>query len=281
MTIRELLKTARQRLEAAGVPDATVDAAWLLGAVLHMKSLEVQVKGDKTLTAEQEAAFEALLLRRIAREPLQYILGETDFMGLRFLTRPPVLIPRNDTELLCQKALERLMPGDRVLDLCTGSGAIAISLALLAKDISVDASDISPEALKLARDNAALHKANVNFMEGDLFDPWQGQRYDMICCNPPYIPSKELAGLQAEVRCEPMLALDGGDDGLDFYRRLIKQASQHLKGQGYLLLEMGDGQGTQLASMLAFDFNEILIYDDMAGLPRLVIARWKEKHALT
>ena len=281
MTIREQLKTARLRLEAAGVPDAAVDAAWLLGAVLHMKALEVRVQGDKILKAEQETAFEALLLRRIAREPLQYILGDTDFMGLRFLTRSPVLIPRNDTELLCQKALERLRPGDRVLDLCTGSGAIAVRLAVLATGISVDASDISPEALLLARENAALHQANVNFLEGDLFAPWQGQQYDMICCNPPYIPSEELAGLQAEVRREPVLALDGGDDGLDFYRRLIKQAPQHLKGQGHLLLEMGDGQGIRLASMLAFDFNDILIYDDMAGLPRLLAARWKEKHALT
>lgn len=281
MTIREQLKTARLRLEAAGVPDAAVDAAWMLGAVLHMKALEVRVQGDKPLAAEQEAAFEALLLRRIAREPLQYILGDTDFMGLRILTRSPVLIPRNDTELLCLKALERLRPGDRVLDLCTGSGAIAVSLAVLSPGISVDASDISPEALLLARDNAALHQANVNFLEGDLFGPWHGQQYDMICCNPPYIPRGELSGLQAEVRREPMLALDGGDDGLDFYRRLIKQAPQHLKVQGHLLLEMGDGQGTRLASMLAFDFNEILIYDDMAGLPRLLAARRKEKHALT
>ncbi len=263
------------------MPDAAVDAAWLLGHVLHLKALEVQVRGDKSLDAQQQAAFEALVLRRAAREPLQYILGETDFMGLRFLVRSPVLIPRNDTELLCSKALERLRPGDRVLDLCTGSGAIAISLAILAPGITVDASDISPDALQLAGKNAAMHGANVNFREGDLFDPWQGQRYDMICCNPPYIPSGELAGLQAEVRREPMLALDGGDDGLDFYRRLIKQAPRHLKGQGHLLLEKGDGQSARLAWMLTADFSDIMIYDDLAGLERLLAARWKDKHGLT
>lgn len=280
MTARECLRRARLRLEEANVPDADIDAAWLLGSVLGTGRLETLALGGRALSAREEAAFETLLSRRLAREPLQYILGETDFMGRRFLARPGVLIPRNDTELLAQLALSRLFPGERALDLCTGSGILAVTLSLSVPEVQVDAADLSSKALALARDNAALHRANVNFLEGDLFSPCAGKCYDMICCNPPYIKSGDLPLLQEEVRFEPDMALDGGADGLDFYRRLAEHAPVYLVSGGRLVLETGDGQAEAVAALLLDDFDDIRIYDDMAGLPRAVAARRKEAHAL-
>lgn len=280
MTARECLRQARLRLEEAHVPDAEIDAAWLLGSVLGMGRLQTLALGDQPLTARQEEAFEALLCRRLTREPLQYILGETDFMGHRFLARPGALIPRNDTELLAGLALSRLRPGGRALDLCTGSGILAVTLALSVPGAQVDAADLSPRALALARDNAALHGANVNFLLGDLFSPCTGTCYDMICCNPPYIKSGDLPLLQEEVRFEPDMALDGGEDGLDFYRRLAGEAPSYLVPGGHMLLETGDGQAEDVAALLTDSFEDIRVYDDMAGLPRVVAARRKEAHAL-
>lgn len=280
MRIRDCLKDARARLEAAGVPDAAVDAGWLLAGVLRKSRLETLAMGDEPLSEEQRAAFEALLVRRLQREPLQYILGETEFMGRRFLARPGALIARNDTELLAGLALQRLPRGGRALDLCTGSGALAVTLALSAPGATVDAADVSEEALSLARDNARLHGANVNFLLGDLFAPCAGRRYAMICCNPPYIRRGELAGLQKEVRFEPALALDGGEDGLDFYRRIALGAPAHLIPGGWLLLEFGEGQAEAIERLLDPCFDEIRVYHDMAGLPRAMQARRKEAHAL-
>ena len=280
MRVRECLRQARLRLEEAYVPDPAIDAAWLMGKVLGLSRLETLARGDSRLDDEQQAAFEALLSRRLLREPLQYILGETDFMGRRFLARPGVLIPRNDTETLARRALECLPAGGRALDLCTGSGILAVTLALDAPGAAVDAADLSPEALSLARDNAALHGADVNFLEGDLFAPCAGKVYDMICCNPPYIKSGELPGLQAELRFEPDMALDGGPDGFLFYRRLAEEAPCCLIPGGRLLLEVGDGQAQEVSRMLEYSFEDIRVYDDMAGLARVVSARRKDAHGL-
>lgn len=280
MTVRECLRRARRQLSQALVPDADVDTAWMLGSVLGLSRLETISMGDSTLTEEQEAAFEALMARRLKREPLQYILGETDFMGRRFLTRPGVLIPRNDTEILAQLALEHLPAQGAVLDVCTGSGILAVTLALSISGVRVDAADLSPEALALARDNAALHGAHVNFLEGDLFSPCKGFAYGMICCNPPYIKSGNMAGLQAELGFEPDMALDGGPDGLYFYRRLAKEAPGYLTEGGWLLLEVGDGQAQDVAGLLGDSFDHIRVYDDLAGLPRAVAAQRKEVHAV-
>ncbi|NLD34469.1 MAG: peptide chain release factor N(5)-glutamine methyltransferase [Clostridiales bacterium] len=281
MTVRQALRDASARLAAAGVPDPDIDAAWLMGGVLSLTRLEVLARGAQALSDEEYARFEALMRRRLQREPLQYILGETDFMGLRLLTRPGVLIPRNDTEVLCEQALLRLRPGMRVLDLCTGSGAIAVSLKAHCPQALVWAGDIAPEAIALARENAALHGADVNFALGDLFAPFAGARYDMICCNPPYIPTGDLPALQAEVKREPRLALDGGGDGLNFYRRLLARAPLHLLPGGWLLLELGDGQADAVQRLAALDFEAVSVYDDAAMLPRTLAAQWKGTHAFT
>lgn len=281
MTVRQALRDASARLAAAGVPDPDIDAAWLMGGVLSLTRLEVLARGGQALSDEEHARFEALIRRRLQREPLQYILGETDFMGLRLLTRPGVLIPRNDTEVLCEQALLRLKPGMRVLDLCTGSGAIAVTLKVHRPQALVWAGDIAPEAIALARDNAALHGADVNFALGDLFAPFAGARYDMICCNPPYIPTGDLPALQAEVKREPRMALDGGGDGLAFYRRLLARAPLHLLPGGWQLLELGDSQADAVQRLAALDFEAVSVYDDAAMLPRTLAAQWKGTHAFT
>lgn len=273
MRLRERLRQAVHALRQADVPDPEVDAALLMGHVLSLSRLQVLVQGERPLDDGELAAFEALLVRRLHREPLQYVLGSAAFMGHELLVRPGVLIPRCDTEALAEQAIARLRPGQAALDLCTGSGAVAISMKLACPGAEVSASDLSPEALALARENAARLGAEIGFHAGDLFVPFAGRRFDLIACNPPYIPSGQLPGLQAEVRAEPPLALDGGPDGLDVCRRLFAQAPGHLKAGGWLLLEMGDGQEEALRALARPDFTDVAAYTDGGGLPRVLAAR--------
>lgn len=277
----QALGRATARLKQAGVPDAAHDAGWLMGAVLGCKRLEVLARASEPLSGDQAARFEQLIARRERREPLQYILGETQIMGHRLLCRPGVLIPREDTEALCLAALERLPPGGKALDLCCGSGAIALSLKLARPDASICASDISDQAVRLSRDNAALHGAAISVRQGDLLMPWQGQRFDLICCNPPYIASPLLQSAQPELHYEPALALDGGQDGLAFYRRLLAEAPGYLRAGGWLIMELGDGQLPTITHMAQVDFGPLCLYDDYAGLPRVAAAPWKGTHAFS
>ena len=239
MTIREALRLAAARLEQAGVPDADVDAAYLLASVLKEDTLAMRINGHRELAAPQRAAFDALCDRRAAREPLQYILGETEFMGLTFHVEPGVLIPRADTEILVEKALAWMKPGARVLDIGTGSGAIAVSLAKLGRQAQVTAVDVSDRALEIARQNAKRNGAAVEFVKSDCFSALKGRKYDMIVSNPPYISEDEMRGLMPEVTREPELALFGGADGLDFYRRISREAPEYLNEGGCLLFEIG------------------------------------------
>ncbi len=216
-----------------------------------------------------------MLARRAAGEPLQYILGEQDFFGLRFRVDGRVLIPRPETEILCEKALDflRTRPGMKALDLCAGSGALAVTLALRCPDAEVWACDISPDALEVAGENARRFGAAVRFAQGDLFAPLSGERFDLIVSNPPYVARSDLDKLQPEVRREPVLALDGGPDGLDFYRRIAREAPPHLHEGGRILLEVGAGQAEAVASMLAArNFLPDEILRDLSGIPRVVCA---------
>lgn len=274
-TIREVLREAAGRLAAAGVPDAAYDAAELLSRVMGESSLMLRAEAGRAVSSEQRAAYDALIARRAAREPLQYITGEAPFMGLTLGTAPGVLIPRFDTEALCQQALDRLRGGERVLDLCTGSGALAVALAALRPGIRVAAGDISPLAAALARENAARCGVSVDVRLGDLFAPFRGETFDMIVSNPPYIPAGQLAGLQEEVRREPALALDGGADGLDFYRRIIAEAPRYLAPGGWLLLEFGSDQAADVKALMARDFEEISVFADLDGHSRGAAGRRK------
>ena len=228
MTIREALREGTALLQKAGVPDADVDACLLLADLLKEDTLVLRIEGQRELSEEKQREFEALLARREKREPLQYILGKTEFMGLTFHVEPGVLIPRADTEIVCEQALMRLKPGARVLDIGTGSGALAISLAKLGKDVRVTAADISDAALAIAKGNAQRLSADVKFVKSDCFSALKGEKFDMIISNPPYISDEEMKGLMPEVLLEPHLALFGGEDGLDFYRKISREAPEYL-----------------------------------------------------
>jgi len=218
-----------------------------------------------TFPAALMPRLEELVSRRKSGEPLQYILGKWEFMGLPFYTRPCALIPRQDTETLCEEALS--IGGKTLLDLCCGTGCIGVSLAKLG-GFEVTFADISPDCLALARENAAINGVPGSFVLTDMFGNISGS-YDMICVNPPYIPTSELASLQAEVKREPVLALDGGADGLDFYRRISRDYAAHLNPGGALLMEVGAGQAADVAEM----FLKAEIIKDICGIERVVAVR--------
>ena len=273
MTIREALRLAAARLEQAGVPDADVDAAYLLASVLKEDTLAMRINGHRELAAPQWAAFDALCDRRAAREPLQYILGETEFMGLTFHVEPGVLIPRADTEILVEKALAWMKPGARVLDIGTGSGAIAVSLAKLGRQAQVTAVDVSDRALEIARRNAERNGAAVEFVKSDCFSALKGRKYDMIVSNPPYISEDEMRGLMPEVTREPELALFGGADGLDFYRRISREAPEYLNEGGCLLFEIGWLQKDAVSALVKAHIGEPFALRDYGQNWRVVGAR--------
>ncbi len=273
MTIREALRLAAARLEQAGVPDADVDAAYLLASVLKEDTLAMRINGHRELAAPQRAAFDALCDRRAVREPLQYILGETEFMGLTFHVEPGVLIPRADTEILVEKALAWMKPGARVLDIGTGSGAIAVSLAKLGRQAQVTAVDVSDRALEIARRNAERNGAAVEFVKSDCFSALKGRKYDMIVSNPPYISEDEMRGLMPEVTREPELALFGGADGLDFYRRISREAPEYLNEGGCLLFEIGWLQKDAVSALVKAHIGEPFALRDYGQNWRVVGAR--------
>ena len=273
MDVLTALRTAEKALQA--IPDPRLDAEYLLSWVLHVPRLNMLIQKQRELTEAERAAFFALVDRRQRREPLQYILGQQPFMGFSFRTDKRALIPRNDTETLCEEALKGLKRGARVMDLCTGSGAIAIAMKKLRPDLTVTATDISPDALALALENAAALQANVRFLSGDLFFPVQGETFDCIVSNPPYIPDFLRGKLQEEVNREPGLALFAGPDGLNFYRRIAREAPQYLTDGGVLLLEIGDGQFDPVKALLEKDFAPVTLICDMNGLPRVIRAERK------
>ena len=275
-TCRDALRAASGMLAQAGVPDPAVDAAFLLSHVTGTPHLLLCAEGWRELTQSQLDAYQALIDRRCQREPLQYILGTAQFMGVTLRAQPGALIPRNDTETLCEQALARMQGRERVLDLCTGTGALAIAIALQFPGAQVTAADISADALAVARQNIADTGARVTLRQGDLFAAAAGERFDIIVSNPPYITAEEMADLQPEVCREPALALYGGLDGLDFYRRIAREAPDYLSPGGWLLLEIGSAQAEAVSALLAERFEALAVYPDMQGLPRAVAARLRE-----
>ena len=270
MTIREALLQGAARLEQAGVPDARLDAELLLARVLSEDRLRMRLDGARPLTDGQRRAYDALLCRRQTREPLQYIEGEASFMGLSFRVAPGVLIPRQDTEILCEEALARMKPGARVLDIGTGSGALAVSLARLGRASQVTAVDVSDAALAIARENAQRLGAAVRFVKSDCFAALAGERFDLIVSNPPYIAREEMETLMPEVRCEPELALAGGEDGLDYYRRIAREAPAHLLPGGCLLFEIGWRQREAVSALLRESVGEPFSLKDYGDNWRVV-----------
>lgn len=285
MTIREALRRAQKRLAEAGVPDSDYDAQEMLARLLGEDRLLMRADGWRDVPQEALFAYEAMIERRAGREPMQYILGETEFMGLTFHVEPGVLIPRFDTEVLCEEALRRLGDGQaqgkrRVLDIGTGSGALAVSIAKLAPACEVTAVDVSDTALAVARGNAERLGAPVRFVKSDCFDALGAEKFDMVISNPPYIDGEEMKTLMPEVLREPELALYGGEDGLAFYRRISAQAAEHLLPGGWLLFEIGWRQKEPVEALLREYVGEPYALKDYGGNWRVVAAQYREdRHA--
>ena len=232
LTIRQAIRLGVQTL--AAVPDPEPDTVALLCESTGWEPMLLRLNAQESLTPEQEERFRSLLLLRARREPLQYLLHTQNFYGRDFYVDSRVLIPRQETETLCELALERLnaCAAPRALDVCSGSGAIAVTLRLECKKAEVTATELDEAALAVARDNAQRNCAKVRFLQGDLLEPVRGERFDVIASNPPYIASEACDTLQPEVLREPRMALDGGADGLDFYRRLAREAPLCLNAGG-------------------------------------------------
>lgn len=278
-TIRQALREARRKLQEVEGAEPALDSEVLLSHVTGLNRAGLYRDAEYELTAQQEERFWDLVRRRRLGEPVAYLTGRKEFMDLDFKVRPCVLIPRPETELLVETAMALLPPAPLVIDVGTGSGVIAVSLASLLPDSVVYATDYSGEALEVARDNAVRHGvgSRIRFYQGDLLEPLAGLfpagRADLIAANLPYIPSGDLAGLPKSVRqYEPWLALDGGADGLELYRRLIPKAAILLKNGGLLLMEIGFGQTRDMLELLKTGW-ETDIVKDLAGLDRLVVAR--------
>lgn len=274
MTRREALRAATETLTKAGIEQAQLDAALMLFHVTGLTRQELLFDGDLPLAAECEQRYFYLILERAKHIPLQYLTGEQEFMGLTFQVSPAVLIPRQDTECLVEEVL-RVCAGKRVLDLCTGSGCIAISVAKLGAPAYVQATDLSEGALAVAKENALELHADVEFYRGNLYEAVRG-RFDIIVSNPPYIASAEIESLMPEVRVhEPRMALDGKEDGLSFYRRIITGAGEYLVPGGRIFFEIGFDQAMAVSELLHENgFQDIHVKKDYAGLDRVVFADW-------
>jgi release factor glutamine methyltransferase len=280
MTYQEALRAAQQYLAAHDVADAEVDAWLLLGFLTKMDRTRFLLERGQNMSREELDRYRSLVQQRGTHIPLQYLTGEQEFMGLTFQVNPSVLIPRQDTEVLVQEALKRMVPGMRILDLCTGSGCIGISLCCLGSaqgTLHVDLADLSEDALGVAECNTAQLHAGVGLIQGDLFESVT-ETYDMIVSNPPYIRTAVIEELSPEVRRhEPYMALDGREDGLYFYRRIVRESRDYLREAGWLLFEIGYDQGADVKRLLEENgFTDTEIVRDLAGLDRVVIGRFQE-----
>ncbi len=282
MTWGELLLSGQKKLESAGIREYSLDGWYLFEYVFGMSRADYLLRSRETVTAEGEALeeFWEKLSRRAGREPLQYILGVQEFMGLEFYVNSDVLIPRQDTETLVETVLyAHKNRGISLLDVCTGSGCIAISLAALGKYAHVEAADISNAALLAAEKNAEkiLGAGTVKFRCSDLFSAFAPEeRFDVIVSNPPYIPSKVIEGLEPEVRdFEPRMALDGTEDGLFFYRKLAEESRSFLKENGAVYFEIGYDQGEAVERLLSgHGFKDTEVIKDLSGRDRVVRGKW-------
>ncbi|MGI6031619.1 MAG: peptide chain release factor N(5)-glutamine methyltransferase [Eubacteriales bacterium] len=275
MTLDQARRKLRQRLEQTGIAEGGLEASLLLQRVTGLSGAQLLARGGEELPLPQQEQLERLAGRRVAREPLQYILGEWEFMGLPFSLNQDTLIPRADTETLVETLLSHC-PADaawRVWDLCCGSGCIGVSVAHYRPLVQVEMWDISPLAVEAANENARRNGVDrrCRAVLRDVLQSWPEGQVDAILSNPPYIPTGELETLQPEVQWEPRRALDGGEDGMDFYRRMTRLYKEHLVAGGRLYYECGMGQSGQLEKLLKQEgFSRVESVCDLAGIPRVV-----------
>lgn len=274
MNYTEAFLMGMQKLKEAEIGEAQLDARLLLEEVCGTDHNTLLCHGDREVSEAEEEKYRRALEQRAVHVPLQHLLGYQDFMGLRFQVNEYVLIPRQDTEILVEEAMRYLHDGMRILDLCTGSGCILLSLLHYSNDCEGVGVDISQEALQVAAQNAELLGIKADFLKSDLYEKVTG-KFDLLVSNPPYIERKVIPTLMEEVReYDPYIALDGGEDGLDFYRRIIGGAQDYLKRGGQILMEIGSGQAQAVSELLReAGFKEIDVCRDFAGLDRVVSGR--------
>ena len=271
MTLREAYRYGQEQLKNAKVEDAELDAWYLLEFVTGISRAQYFLDSEKQLSLEEEQEYLRNLKLRTEHIPLQHITGVQMFMGLEFKVNEHVLIPRQDTEVLVEKVLDVLQPGMQVLDMCTGSGCILLSLLHGKKDVTGVGVDLSEEALKVAKQNAESLEIEATFLQSDLFAKVEGT-YDLIVSNPPYIRTEVIEGLQEEVRMhDPRMALDGKEDGLYFYKKIIEKSPSYLKRSGRVYFEIGHDQGEDVKKLMEdAGFQEVTVKKDLAGLDRVV-----------
>lgn len=282
-TLQTIYREGKEQLELSGVPDADLDAWYLLEFVTGISKARYYGNPEAGMEEEEVLRYRDVIRQRAERIPLQHITGEQEFMGFSFQVNEHVLIPRQDTETLVEEALGVLKPKMEILDLCTGSGCILLSLLKLGEKQGIaglkgTGADISREALKVAKENGRrleIPGDQLAWVRGDLFEKLEGP-FDLLVSNPPYIPSGELSGLQEEVRLhDPALALDGHEDGLYFYRRIAAEAGKYLRDGAFLMLEIGWDQGEAVRGLLeAAGYQEVEVKKDLSGNDRVVRGRY-------
>ena len=272
----EVLQWTGDYFAKQGIGSPRLDAELLLGEVMGLDRVGLYLNFDRPLLPEELEKYRKLVSRRAEREPLQYILGRTEFWSLPFVVNPAVLIPRPETELLVEEGIARIKPGARVLDLGTGSGAVAVALAHEQPDVLVTAMDVSVEALRVTEKNAGINgvKSRIQLLNASFTDPYPGS-YDLILSNPPYVSDQEYEACMPEVKnYEPRLALLGGEDGLDCIRAIVKKASVALEAGGWLMLEVGATQAEMVLDLLKNQgFLETFKRRDYAGIFRVIGGR--------
>ncbi|MBR6627877.1 MAG: peptide chain release factor N(5)-glutamine methyltransferase [Lachnospiraceae bacterium] len=279
MTYKECYLQGQEALTAAGIEEAPLDARLLLEYVCGTSRNDLLVHGDREVSEDNRKRYEEIISKRAMRIPLQHITGVQEFMGLEFRVSDKVLIPRQDTEILVEEVLRELHDGMRILDMCTGSGCILLSLLHYSNGCEGIGVDISGEALQVAEQNAEAllngRETDYRFIQGDLFEAVDG-KFDIIVSNPPYIPSQVIPTLMPEVQqYEPMLALDGSGDGLFFYRKIAEESGKYLNKGGGIYFEIGHDQAECVSNILAAaGFTEIETVKDYAGLDRVVYATY-------
>ena len=281
MTAGQWLRKYTSIFQQAGIEEAVDEARVLLRHALKLSKAQLFAQPERIMSADELALLEGLAERRLKREPAAYIVQHKEFYGLDLFVDPRVLIPRPETELLVEPVMAvskcQGVKVSRMLDLCTGSGSIAISLTKSIPECKIVASDISQAALSVARLNAKKNGVydNIEFVQSDLFNNITG-KFDIIASNPPYIAGYEFESLQKEVLMEPHIALDGGKDGLDFYRRIISEAARYLDRGGYLIIEIGFGQKEAISKIIK-DYGELKLLEvkkDFSGIDRVIVAQW-------
>ena len=285
LEIRQIYKLGQEYLENANIEEASLDAWYLLSHVTGVSRAEYYGHPERELSGEEIDRYLACIGKRCRRIPLQHIIGEQEFMGLIFSVNEDVLIPRQDTETLVEEGLKVLNPGMRILDMCTGSGCILLSLLKLSKaaGLTGTGTDISLPALSVAKKNAASLGVSAEFLQGDLFENVPSdERYDLIISNPPYIPTPVIEELEEEVRLyDPYIALDGKSDGLHFYRRIIAGSISYIKEGGWLMFEIGYDQAEPVAGMMRdAGYRYVEVKKDLAGLDRVVLGRYYGKDSM-